>query len=231
MFESIILGDTYNKIVLLQLVIALVFGFIIGLEREVRRKPIGIRTCTVISVVSCLLTIMSIEATNSLASSVKPMDPLRIPAQIVSGIGFIGAGVILRRSKNVVSGLTTAAIIWGVSGVGIAIGAGYTIQALTAVILIFIGVEIFPFVFKRFGLFNMNEKKYSINIETYEKQHLDTLLEKIKEQNISIHGIKIEDREKFVILKIKTYVKHHQDVEVIYKNLKAISSVDKISLE
>ena len=72
------------------------------------------------------------------------MDPLRLAAQIVSGIGFLGAGVILRRGNDSISGLTTAALIWGAAGVGIAVlGAGYYIEALAGVVLLIVSVELF----------------------------------------------------------------------------------------
>ena len=64
------------------------------------------------------------------------MDPLRLAAQIVSGIGFLGAGVILRRGNDSITGLTTAAMIWGAAGIGIAVGAGFYMDATLAVVII-----------------------------------------------------------------------------------------------
>ena len=84
--------------ILLKLGVSAILGLIIGLERELKRKPVGLKTSLVISVVSCLLTIVSIESAYMFPESdnVKiTMDPLRLAAQIVSGIGFLGAGVIL----------------------------------------------------------------------------------------------------------------------------------------
>ena len=110
--------------ILIKLGVSAVFGLIIGLERELKRKPVGLKTSLVISVVSCLLTIVSIESAYMFPDSddVKiTMDPLRLAAQIVSGIGFLGAGVILRRGNDSISGLTTAAMIWGAAGIGIAV--------------------------------------------------------------------------------------------------------------
>lgn len=102
---------------------------IIGSELE--HKPLGIKTCTVIAVVSCLMTIVSIKAAYTFPLNDRLiMDPMRLAAQIVSGIGFLGAGVIIRRSNDVIGGLTTAAIIWGAAGLGIATGAGFYIEAI-----------------------------------------------------------------------------------------------------
>lgn len=72
------------------------------------------------------------------------MDPMRLAAQIVSGIGFLGAGVILRRSNDVISGLTTASMVWAASALGIAIGAGFYLQATVAMILIILAINVLP---------------------------------------------------------------------------------------
>lgn len=137
---------------LLKFGLSALFGIIIGLDRELKKKPLGLKTCLVLSVSSCLLTIVSIESafhfpmTNNMR-----VDPLRLAAQIVSGVGFIGAGVILKRSNEVIVGLTTAAMIWGASGIGIAVGAGYYIEAAIALLIILIGVDLLPYLLKLFG--------------------------------------------------------------------------------
>jgi putative Mg2+ transporter-C (MgtC) family protein len=120
---------------ILKLGISAVLGLIIGLERELKRKPVGLKTSLVMSIVSCILTIVSIESAYLFekASNIT-MDPLRLAAQIVSGIGFLGAGVILRRENDSISGLTTAALIWGAAGIGITVGAGFYTEAVIAVI-------------------------------------------------------------------------------------------------
>lgn len=77
------------------------------------------------------------------------MDPLRLAAQIVSGIGFLGAGVILRKGNDSITGLTTAAMIWGAAGIGIAVGAGFYIEAFATVVIVVIGIELIaPFLLK-----------------------------------------------------------------------------------
>ena len=96
---------------------ALLLGLLIGVDRQLRHKPLGMKTSMVIAVASCLIMIVSIEAAGQLARpGMTNMDPMRLAAQIVSGVGFIGAGVILRRNNDVISGLTTAAMVWSASG-------------------------------------------------------------------------------------------------------------------
>src|SRR5699024_3305158 len=111
-----------NNEILLKLVISAILGLAIGLERQFKRKPIVLKTSLVISIFSCLLAIVSIESSYTFTDSeyiMIRMDPLKLAAQIVSGVGFLGAGVILKRDDNTISGLTTAAIIWGTAGISI----------------------------------------------------------------------------------------------------------------
>ncbi len=102
--------------------LATLLGGLIGLEREARRQPAGLRTHMVVSIGSCLIMLVSLY----MWKEVDPhrTDPSRIAAQVVTGIGFLGAGAILRYGVSV-RGLTTAAALWTASGIGLAVGAGY----------------------------------------------------------------------------------------------------------
>lgn len=122
--------------VLLRLSVAAVLGGAIGAERELRERQAGLRTHLVVCVGSALFTLVSaygfrdfIEAGNTYAR----IDPTRIAAQIVTGIGFLGAGAIIRQGLSV-RGLTTAATLWLVAAIGMAVGAGYYDAALIATI-------------------------------------------------------------------------------------------------
>lgn len=113
-----------------RLVIALIFGALIGFERDIHGKPAGIRTHMLVSVSTCLLTLVSIEQF--------PLDSARITAQIVTGIGFIGAGAIIASQEGVV-GLTTAAGVFMTAAVGIATGTGsYTLAFVATILSVFI---------------------------------------------------------------------------------------------
>ncbi len=104
---------------LIKLLLALILGGLIGWERELYDKPAGFRTNTLICVGSTLFTIFSLKI-----GTIPGTDSARIAAQIVSGIGFLGAGAIIRRGEAVL-GLTTAATIWFVASIGMGVGAGY----------------------------------------------------------------------------------------------------------
>ncbi|MEW5805945.1 MAG: MgtC/SapB family protein [Acidobacteriota bacterium] len=121
--------------VAIKLLIASILGGLIGFEREIHEKPAGLRTNALISLGSALIMIISIYVTKIYGTTAS--DPGRIAAQVITGIGFIGAGVILQ-SRGSIKGLTTAATIWSVTGVGLAVGCGFYTAALTATIIILI---------------------------------------------------------------------------------------------
>ena len=119
--------------ILLRLVLSVIAGGFIGLEREVVHKPAGVRTHMLVSLGSALFVLITLESL--------PGETARIVAGIATGIGFLGAGTIFR-SKSEVHGLTTAASIWAVAGVGIAIGLGYYLMTAISVILILIVLQL-----------------------------------------------------------------------------------------
>ena len=117
----------------LDILLSAVLGFAIGFERKLRRKEAGIRTHTILCIGSCLMMVISM---NAFPEGVA--DKARIAAQIVSGIGFLGAGMIVLK-KHEVYGLTTAAGVWATAGIGMACGARlYLIAVLTTVVLVII---------------------------------------------------------------------------------------------
>ena len=116
----------------LRLTLGLVLGAIIGFERELHRQPAGFRTHSLVSLGAALFTIVSAFGFEGSIA-----DPTRIAAQIVSGIGFIGAGTILQYRGHI-RGLTTAASLWSVAAVGTAAGAGLVVLAIMATVLILV---------------------------------------------------------------------------------------------
>jgi putative Mg2+ transporter-C (MgtC) family protein len=108
----------------IKLGLCLVLGTVIGVERELRNKPAGISTHCFVMAGACLFTFISVAA--------DPNSPARIAAQVVSGVGFIGAGMILKSENNSIRNLTTAAAIWFAAAVGMAIGIGWYVIAVIA---------------------------------------------------------------------------------------------------
>lgn len=112
-----------------RLLVALVLGSVIGLEREYHKHPAGLRTMAAVSLGACLFTVVGTIPQHT--------DPTRVAAQVVTGVGFLGAGAILRSGANI-KGLTTAAAIWVVAALGMASGFGYFILATSATVLVLI---------------------------------------------------------------------------------------------
>ena len=122
---------------LLRVSLAMLLGALIGLERERRRQPAGFRTHTVLAVGSALICIVSLFMPSVYGSGLN-VDPSRIASQVVSGIGFLGAGAILRMGVSV-KGLTTAASLWTTAGIGLAVGAGmYVLSVFSTLILLLV---------------------------------------------------------------------------------------------
>ncbi len=138
---------------LLRIFTAALFGGLIGLEREYRAKEAGFRTHFLVALGSALFMIVSAygfgEAMNS---DLQRWDVSRVAAQVVSGIGFIGAGtIIFHKSENVVRGLTTAAGLWVTAAIGLACGAGMYVLSFGSTLLVLVGLEVFNFFLHRFG--------------------------------------------------------------------------------
>lgn len=135
-----------------RLFLAGVLGALIGLDREYRAKEAGYRTHFLVSLGSALLMIVSQYGFMEIITHEGVnLDPSRIASQVVTGIGFIGAGTIIFQ-KQIVRGLTTAAGIWVTSGIGMAIGAGMYWLGTSAAILTLVGLELLSYLFKSIGL-------------------------------------------------------------------------------
>ena len=145
-FDSVLLAEDINwKTSLFRIVISFIAGALIGLEREMSNQPAGLRTHILISIGSTLVMLISIFISQAYES---PGDPGRIAAQVVSGIGFLGAGAILKFGADI-KGLTTAASIWAMAAVGLAVGAGMYSISLTGVGVILFALTAMNLVEKR----------------------------------------------------------------------------------
>jgi putative Mg2+ transporter-C (MgtC) family protein len=141
-FDSILLGNTELDVAI-KLLLAALAGGLVGLEREKHGRPAGLRTNLLVAVGSCVMVIVSeafyIKYGGFDAQSALRIDPSRVAAQIVTGVGFLGAGVILKEGPSV-RGLTTAASLWTVSGLGMAFGMGFFSLGAIATLLVLISL-------------------------------------------------------------------------------------------
>lgn len=164
-YENYIMDDLEMY---LRLFISALVGYFIGWDRSSHNKPAGIKTYTYVSVSCTLITILSIDSANlfSEADSGKMMDPMRLTAQVISGLGFLGAGLIMKEGFQV-KGLTSAAMIFFAGGVGIGIGVGLYGLVLFSILITFSSTKIESIYKKR-----ESAKKNKISITTLQEREI-----------------------------------------------------------
>lgn len=174
---------------ILRLFLAGIMGAVIGLDREYRAKEAGYRTHFLVSLGSALIMIVSQYGFGEILDTPNVnLDPSRIASQVVTGIGFIGAGTIILH-KQIVRGLTTAAGIWATSGIGLAIGSGMYTLGISATILTLIGLEVLSFLFKSVGM-----KSSAVEFSTDNKETLNQLVKKFNSKDFMIVSFQMDER-------------------------------------
>lgn len=181
--------DVWHFIV--RMLVSIVCGFAIGLERKSRSKEAGIRTHAIVCLASCLFMILSKYLTAPLFSDISGNsfdgDATRIAAQVVTGIGFLGAGIIMYR-RDVMHGLTTAAGIWATSAIGMAIGGGFIVTGVCATAIILLLQLVFHLPIKAFTTRHIALIKMQIWIENDDV--LNQILEKLGTNKVSSYKVK-----------------------------------------
>lgn len=174
-----------------KLVLSIVFGGIIGVERENAKRPAGFRTHILVCMGSSLTMIISLNMFDLFYGKVN-IDPGRIAAQVISGIGFLGAGTIIQDKGNV-RGLTTAASLWTVAAIGLAVGSGFYIAAALTTFLTFVTLVMFSKLESYMPKKN-NVENISLLIANEPDiiNQIETILNGL---NIKIKHIKVENRE------------------------------------
>lgn len=174
---------------ILRIAIAGVLGAAVGLERELRAKEAGTRTHFLVAMGSALFTILSqygFDESLKIYSSFASFDPSRIAAQVVTGIGFIGAGTIIFQ-KHVVKGLTTAAGLWATAAIGMTAATGLYALAIGSTVLVLCCLEVFSFVVNRFGM-----KKIAVKFSTRSHDTVRQLLSELQADGVDFdnYGMK-----------------------------------------
>jgi putative Mg2+ transporter-C (MgtC) family protein len=169
-----------------RLIVAAILGGAIGLERELRHKPAGLRTYMFISIGSAFFTILSGELAGEMGG-----DHTRVAAQIIPGIGFIGAGSILH-SRGSVSGLTTAAGLFVIASIGMATGGGLYLAAVFATVLVLVALSLLGFVESRLSLKPLAQMYEVVGSNLEDMMH-------------SINGILAEERQPMKTVQISRY--------------------------
>ena len=178
---------------IMRLVIAGLLGGLVGLERELRAKEAGIRTHFVVALGSALFMIISQYA----FADAGHFDAARVAAQVVSGIGFIGAGVIIFQ-KNVVRGVTTAAGLWVVAAIGLASGAGMYAIATAATILTAFTLEAMHFFHLKYG-----ERVVIISASCPDAAKLQGILETAQVQGFAVENYNLKDGRVTLLMRVR----------------------------
>ena len=193
--------------VVLRVVLAGVFGGAIGAEREIREREAGLRTHMLVSIGAALFTLVSAYGFSdfhfSNASGIT-YDPTRIAAQVVTGIGFLGAGAIIRQGLSV-RGLTTAASLWVVAAIGIATGAGYYSAALITTVVVL--VSLWPLRIIAFRLFErVRPGELRLEVELQPTQSPSILLDPLEKRGVAVRSFEVEDAQdrRRVVLEVRS---------------------------
>ena len=165
----------------LRLVLASVCGDLIGLEREMRGRPAGLKTFSLVCMGSTLAMITNEYLYRNLAG--ESGDPARMAAQVISGIGFLGAGTIMITGHNQVKGLTTAAALWVTASIGIAIGTGFYFGGVAGVIVLFISSMIYRTIDQKIM---MKSRLMRIYVEGIHEEFMLCLIEYFEKEGIKV---------------------------------------------
>lgn len=218
--------DTYT--ISLRLVLSMVLGGLIGWERENRKQQAGLRTHVIICMGSTLLMLISIFIPQTFPNF-QNGDPGRIAAQVVSGIGFLGAGAIFSLGGSI-RGLTTAATIWTVAAIGLAIGAGmYKGAILATLFILFVLIFLRKIEHRFFHEDVLKVLQISFSSTKIESDKVFAILKKYKIITQSVNVMQSRDKKK---TKMEMYVQISVKVKIedLYKDLNSINHVSQISL-
>ncbi|MBK7098959.1 MAG: MgtC/SapB family protein [Sphingobacteriales bacterium] len=214
--------------ILIRLSLAALFGALIGLERERKNWAAGLRTHMMVCVGSCLIMIVSAFGfADILASDHVSLDPSRVAAQVVSGIGFIGAGTILFMKQGTIHGLTTAAGLWTVAGIGLATGGGmYFAAGATTIIALIILWALSPLE----SYFSKKYEKSTLKIVIHESENnTDVLKDLLNKESYKIETLSLEKVKDEFELQIKLDIGNGIRPESLITELKNNPAIKKIT--
>lgn len=212
--------DTFNLYLLLRIFLSVVSGFIIGSERENKNKSAGAKTHTIVCLGACLAMIISKYG----FYDVKNFDAARVAAQIVSGVGFLGAGVIFVKNYGV-TGLTTAAGIWTTSIVGMAFGSGmYFVGAVAAAFIVLFQSFMFT------GEIFQKHDQYTTIIESSNSGIISKIDTYIEENHLSKKAYNLRFKNQKYILNFEIYPKDSEELNSFIEFLENDLHVEKFDI-
>ncbi len=207
----------------MRLLIALVLGGVIGYEREVHGRPAGLRTHILVCLGAALFTIIS-DSYTGLPSA----DPTRIAAQIVSGIGFLGAGTIIRQG-SIIRGLTTAASLWTVAAIGMAVGSAPWINTFLAIIATAIVVTTLSIINKIEWSMISRQTTHELLLIFHDQAALPGALEILARNGFSIRSVVNEEESGLTTSRLKLLSPIDADLTFISSEISKVSSIVSFS--
>lgn len=218
----------YELNVAVRLFLAAFLGGLIGLERESLNKAAGLRTHTLVSLGSCLIMLTSVEIFESVGHGTLG-DPARIAAQVVSGIGFLGAGTIMRSGFEI-KGLTTAASLWVVASIGLAVGIGSYFAAIVCTTIVFLILVYMPRIESKIKLSQKKMKVIDITIKDAPGQ-LGLITSHFGELNVDIRHLEMSetDNNNQVKFTFMVLLPHNLNETEILNKLNKIEGIIHIS--
>lgn len=214
----------------LRLLVAGTLGAIIGLDREYRAKEAGFRTHFLVSLGSALFMVVSQYGFKEIVeANGANYDGARVAAQIVSGIGFLGAGTIIFH-KQFIRGLTTAAGMWATAGIGMAVGGGMYFIGIAATILVLIGLEALTLAFGKIGLSSV-----SITFYTSDKNNLVVVVEEINRKKYHLVSYNsLEEAHGGVLVykaEIVMRVRGHREQNGLFVFIQSLNDISQLKVE
>ena len=214
--------------VVVRIVLAVVIGGLIGIERGMKNRPAGLRTYMVVCLGACMIML-----TNQYVCQVfKTGDPVRMGAQVVSGIGFLGAGTIVVTRRNQIKGLTTAAGLWAAAGVGLTLGVGFYEAAVIGALAIFTVMTLLQ---KMDNKMHRNAKVLEIYVELDKTYPLGDFLRDVRSREIEVKDTMREremdsedgNRAYFTTLKLQ-HRQNHTDVIEDIRNIPGVIHLEEL---
>lgn len=215
------------KDVIIRLLMSVLLSSIIGLDRESINKPAGLRTHVLVSVASTLVMLLSLYLSQINSSGYYYSD--RLASQVISGVGFLGAGTIMRRDKGIVIGLTTAASLWAVAAIGLAVGAGFYVGAALTTVLVIITLILF----QRFNIKISNRRsRHIVNIKVLsidKPGQIGKIGQVLGNFNANILNISLEQAEKGLIaVTMEVALESSNSIIEIVNNLANIEGIVEV---
>jgi putative Mg2+ transporter-C (MgtC) family protein len=215
------------KDVITRLLISVLLSSIIGLDRESINKPAGLRTHVLVSVASTLVMLLSLHLSAINSNGYYYSD--RLASQVISGVGFLGAGTIMRRDKGIVTGLTTAASLWAVAAIGLAVGAGFYVGATLTTLLVIIALILF----QKFNIKLSNRRsRHIVNIKILsidKPGQIGKIGQVLGNFNANILNISLEQAEKGLIaVNMEVALESSSSIIEIVNNLANVEGIVEV---